>query len=63
MRTNEGKRYLFVAIDWTSKFVVAHLVNKANRNMAWEFLEAVLEAMLYKLHTILTDNGIQFCEK
>ena len=63
MRTNEGKRYLFVAIDRTSKFVVAQLVDKANRNTAWEFLEAVLEAMPYKLHTILTDNGIHFCEK
>ena len=60
MRTNEAKRYLFVAIDRTSKFVVAQLVDKANRNTAWEFLEAVLEAMPYKLHTILTDNGIHF---
>jgi len=25
-RTNEGKLYLFVAIDWTSKFAVAQLV-------------------------------------
>lgn len=63
LHTNEGKLYLFVAIDRISKFVVAQLVDKANRNTAWEFLEAVLEAMPYKLHTILTDNGMQFCEK
>ena len=62
-RTNEGKRYLFVAIDRTSKFAVAQLVDKANRKTAWEFLEAVLEAVPYKIHTILTDNGIQFCEQ
>ena len=62
-RTNEGKRYLFVAIDRTSKFAVVQLVDKANRKTAWEFLEAVLEAVPYKIHTILTDNGIQFCEQ
>ena len=37
-RTNEGKRYLFVAIDRTSKFAVAQLVDKANRKTVWEFL-------------------------
>lgn len=63
LRTNEGKLYLFVAIDRTSKFAVVQLVDKANRKTAWEFLEAVLEAVPYKIHTILTDNGIQFCEQ
>ena len=63
LRTNEGKLYLFVAIDRTSKFAVAQLVNKANRKTAWEFLEDVLEAVPCKIHTILTDNGIQFCER
>jgi len=63
LRTNEGKLYLFVAIDRTSKFAVAQLVDKANRKTAWEFLETVLEAVPYKIHTILTDNGIQFCEQ
>jgi len=63
LRTNEGKRYLFVAIYRTSKFGVAQLVDKANRKTVWEFLEAVLEAVPYKIHTILTDNGIEFCEQ
>ena len=61
LHTNEGQLYLFVAIDRTSKFAVAQLVEKSNRKTAWEFLEAVLEAVPYKIHTILTDNGIQFC--
>ena len=43
LRTNEGKLYLFVAIDRTSKFAVAQLVDKANHKTAWEFLEIVLE--------------------
>ena len=34
LRTNEGKLYLFVAIDRTSKFAVALLGNKANRKTA-----------------------------
>ena len=38
LRTNEDKRYLFVAIDRTSKFAVAQLVDKANRKTVWEFL-------------------------
>lgn len=63
MQTAEGKLYLFVAIDRTSKFAVAQLVETADRRTAWEFLERVLEAVPYKIHTILTDNGIQFAEQ
>ena len=63
VRTEEGKLHLFVAIDRTSKFAVAQLVEKANRKTAWEFLEHLLEAVPYKIHTILTDNGIQFAEQ
>ena len=63
LRTAQGKLYLFVAIDRTSKFAVARLVDKANRKTAWEFLETVLEAVPYTIHTILTDNGIQFSEQ
>ena len=63
VRTEEGKLYLFVVIDRTSKFAVAQLVEKANRKTAWEFLERLLEAVPYKIHTILTDNGIQFAEQ
>jgi len=46
LRTNEGKLYLFVAIDRTSKFAVAKLVDKANRKKAWEFLEAGTEQIV-----------------
>uniref|UniRef100_UPI003A8D3006 IS481 family transposase n=1 Tax=Kordiimonas sp. TaxID=1970157 RepID=UPI003A8D3006 len=63
LRTAEGKLYLFVAIDRTSKFAVAQLVEKADRKTAWEFLELLLEAVPYQIHTILTDNGIQFAEQ
>ena len=59
VRTGEGKLYLFVAIDRTSKFAVAQLVEKANRKTAWEFLEHLLEAVPYKIHTILTERAVK----
>ena len=41
-------------------------IDKVNRKTAWKFLETVLEAVTYKIQTIqtiLTDNGIQFCQQ
>ncbi|GLQ84204.1 hypothetical protein GCM10007872_11120 [Gluconobacter sphaericus NBRC 12467] len=63
VQTAEGKLYLFVAIDQTSKFAVTQLVEKADRNTAWEFLEYLLSVIPYRIHTILTDNGIQFAKQ
>ena len=60
VQTAEGKLYLFVAIDRTSKFAFAQLVEKANRVSASAFLVALIKAVPYKIHTVLTDNGIQF---
>lgn len=60
VQTADGKLYLFVAIDRTSKFAFCQLVDKANRKTALAFLEALIEEVPYKIHTILTDNGIQF---
>ena len=63
LQTAEGKLYLFVGIDRTSKFAVTQLVDKADRKTAWEFLQHMLYAVPYQVHTILTDNGIQFAEQ
>jgi transposase InsO family protein len=60
VQTAQGKLYLFVAIDRTSKFAFAQLVEKANRVTASAFLIALIAAVPYKIHTVLTDNGIQF---
>ena len=60
VQTAEGKLYLYVAIDRTSKFAFAQLVDKANRVTASAFLVALIKATPYKIHTVLTDNGIQF---
>lgn len=54
VQTAEGKLYLFVGIDRTSKFAVTQLVGKADRKTAWEFLQHMLEAVPYQAHTILT---------
>ena len=60
VQTAQAKLFLFVAIDRTSKFAFAKLVEKANRVTASAFLVALIEAVPYKIHTVLTDNGIQF---
>ena len=63
VRTGEGKLYLFVAIDRTSKFAVAPLYDEATRPTACQFLEELLRVVPYRIHTLLTDNGIQFAEQ
>jgi len=62
VRTGEGKLHLFVAIDRTSKFAFAQLHEQANRNTATAFLKDLIAVVPYTIHTILTDNGIQFCD-
>ena len=63
VQTEEGKLYLFVGIDITSKFSYAELHTKATRATAKEFLEPLITSVPYKIHTILTDNGIQFVNR
>ena len=60
VRTVQGKLYLLVAIDRTSKFAFAELHEKATRRVAADFLLHLIKAVPYKIHTVLTDNGIQF---
>jgi hypothetical protein len=60
VRTAEGKLYLYVAIDRTSKFAFVQLVKQTGRTSASAFLQALIKAVPYKIHTVLTDNGIQF---
>ena len=58
VQTAEGKLYLFVGIGRTSKFAVTQLADKADRKTAWEFLQHMLEAVPYQVHTILTERAI-----
>lgn len=62
VHTAEGRLYLFVAIDRTSKFAFTQLVEKATRRIAGNFLRALAQAIPYKIHTVLTDNGTHFTD-
>jgi Integrase core domain len=58
VQTAEGKLYLFVAIDRTSKFAFVQLHGRATKMIASAFLCDLIKAVPYAIHTILTDNGI-----
>lgn len=49
-----------MAIDRTSKFVMAKLAGRATVSDVQTFLEELVSAVPYGIHTILTDTGIQF---
>ena len=61
--TEEGKLQLFVAIDRTCKFAYAELHEKKTKMTAAQFLRNLIATVPYKIHTILTDNGIQFTNR
>ena len=60
MRTEQGKLHLFVAIDRTTKFAFIELHEKATTRVSGDFLRHLIAAVPYKVHTVLTDNGIHF---
>ena len=62
VRTAQGRLYLFVAIDRTSRFAFVELHEKATTRVAGDFLHALVKAVPYKIHTVLTDNGIHFTD-
>jgi transposase-like protein len=63
VQTEEGRLYLFVAIDRTSKFAYVELHARQGKMEAAAFLRNLFKAVPYKIHTILTDNGIQFTNR
>ncbi len=60
VQTAEGKLRLFVAIDRTSKFAFVELHEQAGKMIAAQFLRNLIASVPYAIHTVLTDNGIQF---
>jgi len=62
MLIEEGQLHLFVAIDRTSKFSYAELHDRANRTTTTNFLKALIATVSHAIHTVLIDNGIQFCD-
>lgn len=45
-----------MAVDRTSKLVFARIYRKATKLVAAGFLKALLMAVPYRIHTVLTDN-------
>ena len=60
VRTEQGRLPLFVAIDRTSKFAFVEVHGKATQRAAADFLNALIQAVPYTIHTVLTDNGVHF---
>ena len=58
--TAEGKLYMLVAIDRTSKFAFVELHRQVKQRTAGDFLRRLVDAVPYKIYTVLTDNGIHF---
>lgn len=50
-----------MAIDRISKLAFADLKAEANHYTALDVLRGLIAFVAYKIHTVLTDNGIQFC--
>lgn len=63
VQTAQGRFYLFVAIDRTSKFAYLELHPRAGKMEAAQFLRRLAQALPYAIHTVLTDNGIQFTNR
>ena len=63
VRTEAGKLYMFVAIDRTSKFAYAELLERSGKLEAAHFLRNLIKVVPYRIHTVLTDNGIQFTNR
>jgi len=60
--TAKEKAYLFVAVDRVSKLAFARLYRRATVLTAAAFLKVLIRSVPYRIHTVLTDNGIQFAD-
>ena len=60
VHTEQGKLYLLVGIDRTSKFAFVELHERVGRRTAADFLHALIKAVPYRVHIVLTDNGTHF---
>ena len=58
MKISNGKQHMFVAIDRVTKFTHVAFFDRATKANAVQFLRQVLAAFPYRVHTVLTDNGM-----
>ena len=62
LRLAQGKLFLFLAIDRVSKFAHVAFYGANTRTNGAAFLREVVAAFPYRLHTVLTDNGMAFAD-
>ncbi len=62
LRLAEGKLFMFLAIDRVSKFTHVAFLNANTKMNGAAFLREVVETFPYRIHTVLTDNGMAFAD-
>jgi transposase InsO family protein len=62
LRLSEGRLCLFLAIDRVSKFAHVAFFDPNTKLNGAAFLRGVVAAFPYRLHTVLTDNGMAFAD-
>ena len=53
---------MFLAIDRVSKFTYVEFHDRTKMLNGAAFLHSVIEAFPYRIHTVLTDNGMAFAD-
>ncbi|WP_026190780.1 IS481-like element ISMtsp16 family transposase [Methylobacterium sp. WSM2598] len=62
LRHADGKLIMFLAIDRVSKFTYVEFHDSAGKMEGSAFLRKVVAVFPYKIHTVLTDNGMAFAD-
>jgi transposase InsO family protein len=62
LRLTAGKLFLFLAIDRVSKFVHVAFFDANTKLNGATFLREVVAVFPYRIHTVLTDNGMAFAD-
>src|SRR5215217_1618809 len=62
LRLAQGKLFMFLAIDRVSKFVHVAFPDANTKMNGAAFLREVVAAFPYRIHTVLTDNGMAFAD-
>ena len=58
----DGKLVMFLAIDRVSKFTYVEFHDSAGKMEGSAFLSNAVQVFPYKIHTVLTDNGMAFAD-
>jgi hypothetical protein len=62
LRHADGKLVMFLVIDRVSKFTYVEFHDSAGKMEGSAFLNTVVEVFPYKMHIVLTDNGMAFTD-